>query len=205
MHKASIPSSAVSLLGCLHFPAGCIMSLRLRSPLHHAPDFCFLSLHTQGKHTSFGGILAWQSPLFRQAASCRSGSALRSIMHLISVFSPSTHRARIPPSAVSLLDSLHFFPTQSLTECAPFLRTYRIPPLRSGSALTQALLCNPCPLPPRSPALLIYFFSKFSFSCGSTGSLKSAFIIEGLSVLEEQVSPEHLKTHFVAFETLRLT
>ena len=62
-------------------------------------------------------------------------------------------------------------------------------PLRSGSALTQALLRNPCPLPPCSPALPIYFFSKFSFLCGSTGSLKSAFIIEELSIFGEQVSP----------------
>ena len=125
---------------------------------------------------------------FLLAAPCRSGSALRSIVQL-STFSLPPHRAGISPPSISLLLSHHAFPTQSLTECAPFLRTYRIPPLRSGSALTQALLCNPCPLPPRSPALLIYFFSKFSFSCGSTGSLKSAFIIEGLSVLEEQVSP----------------
>ena len=117
---------------------------------------------------------------------------------------PHTGQAYLLTSA-SLLHSHHAFSTQSLTECAPFLRTYRIPPLRSGSALTQALLCNPCPLPPRSPALPIYFFSKFSFPCGSTGSLKSAFIIEGLSIFGEQVSPEHLKTHFVDFETLRLT
>ena len=114
---------------------------------------------------------------------------LRSIMHLIFRFFFLHNKTSIPPSAVSLLGSLHSFPTQSLTECALFLRTYRIPPPCSGSALTQALLCNPCPLPPRPPARPIYFFSKFSFPCGSIRSLKSAFIIEGLSVLEEQVSP----------------
>lgn len=129
---------------------------------------------------------------------------LRSPLHraAIHVFSTATHRASISPPSISPLRCLHAFPTQSLTECAPFLRTYRISPLHSGSALTQALLRNPCPLPPRSSALPICFFSKFSFSCGSTPTLKSAFIIEGLSVLEEQVSPEHLKTHFVAFPSL---
>ena len=126
-----------------------------------------------------------------------------SIMHLISVFSPSTHRASI--HSVSLLGCLNAFSTQSLTECAPFLRTYRIPPLRSWSALTQALLYNPCPLPPRSSSLPIYFFSKFSSLCGSTGSLKSAFIIEGLSVLEEQDSPCNTKTRFAAFCITGLT
>ncbi len=116
-------------------------------------------------------------------------SALRSIMHLISVSSPSTYRASIPPSAVSLPRGHHAFPTRSLTECAPSLRAYRIPTLRSGSALTQALPCSPCLPPPHLPCLPIYFFSKFSFPCGSTGHLKSAFIIGRLPILEEQVSP----------------
>ena len=125
---------------------------------------------------------------FLLAAPCRSGSALRSIVQL-STFSLPPHRAGISPPSISLLLSHHAFPTQSLTECAPFLRTYRIPPLRSGNALTQALPCNPCPPPPRFHSLPIYFFSKFSFPCGSIRSLKSAFIIVELSVLEEQVSP----------------
>ncbi len=88
-------------------------------------------------------------------------SALRSIMHLISVFSPSTYRASIPPYVGILACGLHSFPTRSLTECAPSLRAYRIPTLRSGSALTQALPCSPCLPPPRPPCLPIYFFSKF--------------------------------------------
>ncbi len=133
------------------------------------------------------------------------GSALRVIMHLISVFSPTTHRASIPPSAASLLRCLHTFSTQSLTECAPFLRAYRIPPLCSGSALTQALLCNPCPLLSLSPSLPIYFFSNFSFPCGSIRSRKSAFIIKGLSILEEQVSPCNTKTRSAAFCITGLT
>ena len=108
--------------------------------------------------------LAWLYPLFRQAASWSSGFALRSIMHLIPVFSFTTHRASIPPSAASLLDSLHSFSTQSLTECAPFLRTYRIPPLRSGSALTQALLCNPCPSASTFPFSSHLLFLKIFFS-----------------------------------------
>lgn len=124
-------------------------------------------------------------------ANCTMQLRLRSPLHRTAtyVFPTTTHRAGISPPSLSLLRFHHSFPTQSLTECAPFLRTYRIPPLRSGSALTQALPCNPCTLPPHFPALPIYFFSKFSFPCGSTGSLKSAFIIEGLSIFEEQVSP----------------
>ena len=55
------------------------------SALHVIIHLIFIfSFSTQGKHTS--GILDWQSPLFRQAASLRSGSALRSIMHLIFSF-----------------------------------------------------------------------------------------------------------------------
>ncbi len=120
-------------------------------------------------------------------ANCTMQLRLRSPLHRTAtyVFPATTHRAGISPPLLSLLRFHHSFTTQSLTECAPFLRTYRIPPLRSGNALTQALPCNPCPPPPRFHSLPIYFFSKFSFPCGSIRSLKSAFIIVELSVLEE--------------------
>ena len=60
------------------------------------------------------------------------------------------------------------------------------------------------PLPPRSPTLPIYFFSKFSFPCGSTGSLKSAFIIEELSIFGELYRkityPEFLNNRFFRWD-----
>ncbi len=95
---------------------------------------------------------------FLLAAPCRFGSALRSIVQL-STFSLPPRRAGISPPSISLLRSHHAFPTQSLTECAPFLRTYRIPPLRSGSALTQAQLRCPYPAATTSP---LPFQSTFS-------------------------------------------
>ena len=122
-----------------------------------------------------------------------------------SVFPAATHRTGISPTSISLLCSRHAFSTQSLTECAPFLRTYHIPPLRSGSALTQAQLCCPCPLPLLPPSLSLCIFSKFSFPCGSIRFLKSAFIIGGLPIPEGQVSPEHLQTHSVRLEMPQLT
>ena len=131
---------------------------------------------------------------------------LRTPLHraTIHVFSAATQSRHI--SSVNIPASLTpRFPTQTLMACAPYLRTYRIPPLRSGNALMQALLCNPCPLSPRFPSLPIYFFSKFSFPCGSIRSLKSAFIIEGLSVPGEQVSPCNTKTRFAAFCITGLT
>ena len=60
-------------------------------------------------------------------------------------------------------------------------------------------------IPPAQGMLSIYFFSKFSFPCGSIRSLKSAFIIGGLSVLGEQVSPCNTKTRFAAFCITGLT
>ena len=58
-------------------------------------------LFTSGQtyHQTFSSPI-WTKKLpttYRLAASCRSGSALRDIMHLISVFSSTTHRASIPP------------------------------------------------------------------------------------------------------------
>ena len=144
-----------------HISSGCIMSLRLRSPLHHAPVFPFsLPLHKG------------QAYLLRRYP-CLATSTLSPHSRLRNVLRSSAHTVSLP--------------------------------LRSGNALTQALLRNPCPLSPRSPAPPIYFFSKFSFLCGSTGSLKSAFIIEGLSILEEQVSPCNTKTRFAAFCITGLT
>ena len=143
------------------FSAGCIMSLRLRSPLHHAPVFPFsLPLHTG------------QAYLLRRYP-CLATSTLSPHSRLRNVLRSSAHTVSLP--------------------------------LRSGNTLTQALLCNPCPLPPCSPALPIYFFSKFSFPCGSTGSLKSAFIIGGFPNFEGQVSPCNTKTYFVAFCITGLT
>ena len=135
------------------------MSLRLRSPLHHAPDFRFFSLYTQGKRTF--GILAWLPQRF---------------LHTVAYGMCS-----VPPHIP--------YPSASLRE-----RSY------------ASVAPHPLPAASTFPLLFQFTFSqKFSFLCGSTGSLKSAFIIGGLSILGEQVSPEHLKTHFVAFELLRLT
>ena len=97
--------------------------------------------------------------IFHQAALCRSGSALRVIMHLFSAFSPTTHRASILPSSASLLGNLHFFSTQSLTECAPFLRTYRIP----SASLWERSYASVAPQP--LPAASTFPFpSNFTFS-----------------------------------------
>ena len=65
--------------------------------------------------------------------------------------------------------------------------------LRKRCSATLAR-CLHVPLP-----IQFTFSQKFSFPCGSTGSLKSAFIIEGLSILGEQVSPCNTKTRFAAF------
>ena len=101
------------------FSAGCIMSLRLRSPLHHAPDFPFsLPLHTG------------QAYLLRRHP-CFTPTTLSPHSRLRNVLRSSAH-------------------TASLTLC-------------SGSALTQALLCNPCPLPPRSPCHANLLFLKIFF------------------------------------------
>ena len=117
---------------------------------------------------------------------------LRSARHhaAISVFPCSTYKAKMPPRFLNAVA----YGMRSVS-----LRTSRIPPRCFGSALTQALPCNPCPLPPHPPALPIHFFSKFSSPCGSIRSLKSAFFIGGLSILGEQVSPEHLQTHIRGF------
>ena len=124
--------------------------------------------------------------IFHQVASCRSGSALRSIMHLIfrflSLHTQGKHTfgilASLPP---------RFLHTVAYGMCSvPPHIPYPSASLRERSYASVALQ----PLPAAStfpPALPIY--SKFSFPCGSIRSLKSAFIIEGLSVLEEQVSP----------------
>lgn len=97
-----------------HISAGCIMTLRLRSPRHHAPDFRFLSHYTQGRHTSFGGILA-----------------------------------SLPPR----------FPTQPLTACAPFLRTYRIP----SASLRERSYASVAPQPlPAASTFPLPFQSTFS-------------------------------------------
>ena len=143
------------------FSAGCIMSLRLCSPLHHAPDFCFLFHHTQGKHTSFVGILAWQPPLF---------------LHTVAYGMRS-----VPPH---IPYPFRFAPGTLLRK-------------RCFATLARCLYA--------SLLFQFTFFSNFSHPCGSTGSLKSAFIIGDFQYLPKQVSPEHLKTHFVAFELLRLT
>ena len=136
------------------------MALRLRSPRHHAPDFCFLFHYTQGKHTSFGGILASLPPLF---------------LHTVA-YGMCSVPSHIP------------YPFASLRE-----RSY------------ASVALQPLPATSTFPCPSNLLFLKFSFPCGSIRSLKSAFIIEELSIFGEQVSPEHLKTHFVAFELLRLT
>ena len=185
------------------FSAGCIMSLRLRSPLHHAPVFCFLPLHTRQAYLRYPCLA---TSTF--SAGCIMSLRLRSPLQHAPVFpfSLPLHKGqayllrRYPCLATSTL-SPHSRLRNVLRSSAHTVSL----PLRSGNALTQALLRNPCPLPPRSPAPPIYFFSKFSSLCGSTGSLKSAFIIKGFQYLPKQVSPKHLKTHFVDFETLRLT
>lgn len=58
-----------------------------------------------------------------------------------------------------------------------------------GALLRKHSFAALAPLPLLPPSLPIYIFSKFSFPCVSTGRLKSAFIIEGFPILEEQVSP----------------
>lgn len=90
--------------------------------------------------------------------------AFRAIMQLFTFSLPLRTRQAYLLTSVSLLLSRHAFPTQSLTECTPFLRTYRIPPLHSGSTLTQALLCSPCPTAATSPFPANLHFLKFFFS-----------------------------------------
>lgn len=151
-------------------------------------------LFTSGQtyHQTFSSPI-WTKKLpttYRLAASCRSGSALRDIMHLISVFSSTTHRASIPPYVGILAwRPPHYLYTVAYGMCSvPPHIPYPSASLRECSYASVALQ----PLPAAStfpPALPIYFFLKFSFPCGNILSLKSAFIIEGLSVLEEQVSP----------------
>ena len=110
----------------------------------------------------------------------------------------------LPHYAPGKHTSLHRYPCFAPTTLSPHSRLRNVLrsfahtvslPLRSGSALTQALPCSPCPPPPHSPSLPIYFFSKFSFPCGSIRSLKSAFIIGGLSVLGEQVKTQTMGKH----------
>ena len=127
------------------FSAGCIMSLRLSSPLHHAPVFQFsLPLRTG------------QAYLLRRHP-CFTPTTLSPHSRLRNVLRSSAHTV-----------SLRF----ALGEL-----------LRKRCSATLAR-CLHVPLP-----IQFTFSQKFSFPCGSTGSLKSAFIIEGLSIFGEQVSP----------------
>ena len=131
----------------------------LRSIMHL--NFCFLFHYSQGKHTSFVGILAWRPPLFPHTVACG----------MCSVPPHIPYPFRFAPGA--LLRKRCF---------ATLARCLHVP-----------------------PALPIYFFSKFSFPCGSIRSLKSAFIIGGLSLFGEQVSPCNTKTRFAAFCITGLT
>lgn len=126
------------------------------------------------------------------SAGCIMPLRLRSPRHhaAIFVFSASTHRASIPPYVGILAwRPPHYLYTVAYGMCSvPPHIPYPSASLRECSYASVALQ----PLPAAStfpPALPIYFFLKFSFPCGNILSLKSAFIIEGLSVLEEQVSP----------------
>ena len=139
----STDSTTVPKYIYFNFPPSCIMSLRLRSPLHHAPDFPFpLSPHTGQAYLRYP---------------CFTPTTLSPHSRLRNVLRSSAHTV-----------SLRFAP---------------------GAFLRKRCFATLARLPPHFPSLPIYFFSKFSFPCGSIRSLKSAFIIEGLSVLEEQVSP----------------
>lgn len=107
------------------------------------------------------GTLLWPD------ASCRS--KLRSIMHLISAFSSSTHRASIPPTSVSLLGDLHFFSRMhhvapaslsapSCTSISVFSSTTHKASIPPSAA---SLLGDPhVPLPTNLLFLKIFFFVR---------------------------------------------
>ena len=95
----------------------------------------------------------------------------------ISVFSYSTYRANTPPIAASLLCRHHAFSAQSLTACAPFYYAHPVS-LRPapGTLLCRRYFATPA-LCHYLSIWLLFFFTIFFFPCGSTLSLKSAFII----------------------------
>lgn len=69
------------------FSAGHIMSLRLRSPLHHAPDFPFSLPYAQGKHTSLRRYPCFTPTTLSPHSRLRN--VLRSSAHTVSLrFAP---------------------------------------------------------------------------------------------------------------------
>lgn len=122
------------------------------------------------------------------------------------VFSASTYKTSIPPY-VGILASQppHFLHTVAYGMCSvpphiPY--PFRFAP---GALLRKRCFASLARCLYVSLLFQFTFFSKFSFPCGSTGSLKSAFIIEGFQYFPEQVSPCNTKTRSAAFCITGLT